>query len=534
LSPRPALALALALAFAAAGCTPRGSPPLSTAAEAIVNGTPDTSAAHRAVVAIRITVGGSRALCSGTLITPRVVLTAAHCAVLTSDPASYLVGFGDDTTGAAMQWLGVDKVRPHPLYTDAAAGADIALLHLSADAPADAVPIPALPGTLALGAGAVGQSADLVGFGDDALGHYGTKLHLALPIGVVCLDQACPIPGGACAPTSLGFVQTTGGTCSGDSGGPALVVVGAQEYVAGITSYGGPGGCLDYGCSTKVDAFQDFIDIFVAGAEKADGAGCAKAIECASGHCVDQVCCDTACDKGACDACSVAAGGAVDGVCAFNHAPCDDGLRCTSGDVCTAGACHGTPLSCPADACHQASSCDPTIGSCRPAANKPDGTACDDGDKCTANDACTGGACAGAPVACPGADACNAARCDPSQGCQLDRKADGTACDDGDKCTRDDACLAGACKGVSVPCAAADDCHEAGTCDPATGACSSPAKADGSGCAAGECRGGSCSAKKKSTGCGAAGGAPLPALAWAALALGWRQRRERFWSRPSR
>src|SRR5213079_763149 len=33
-----------------------------------------------------------------------------------------------------------------------------------------------------------------------------------------------------------------------------------------------------------------------------------------------------------------------------------------------------------------------------------------------------------------------------------------------------------------VTCAAADQCHDAGTCDPATGRCSSPAKPDGAAC----------------------------------------------------
>ena len=42
---------------------------------AIINGVEDTSAAHQAVVMLRSTTGR----CSGTLIAPTVVITAAHC-----------------------------------------------------------------------------------------------------------------------------------------------------------------------------------------------------------------------------------------------------------------------------------------------------------------------------------------------------------------------------------------------------------------------------------------------------------------------
>src|SRR5205823_13622723 len=60
--------------------------------------------------------------------------------------------------------------------------------------------------------------------------------------------------------------------------------------------------------------------------------------------------------------------------------------------------------------------------------------------------------------------------------------ADGGSCNDGDLCTQGDTCQAGTCTGNPVVCTAQDQCHVAGTCDPATGLCSNPAKADGTGC----------------------------------------------------
>lgn len=79
----------------------------------------------------------------------------------------------------------------------------------------------------------------------------------------------------------------------------------------------------------------------------------------------------------------------------------------------------------------------------------------------------------------------------------LGNKADGTACDDGNGCTRADRCVAGTCTaGAPVVCEA-PDCHTAGVCDPATGACSTPiALADGTACGddCGACSDGACEA----------------------------------------
>jgi hypothetical protein len=59
----------------------------------------------------------------------------------------------------------------------------------------------------------------------------------------------------------------------------------------------------------------------------------------------------------------------------------------------------------------------------------------------------------------------------------------GTGCSDGNLCTQTDTCQSGVCQGGNpVVCTASDQCHDVGTCAPATGACSNPARADGSAC----------------------------------------------------
>ncbi len=226
-----------------------------------------------------------------------------------------------------------------------------------------------------------------------------------------------------------------------------------------------------------------------------DENGVGNACDCQVLGCEDDgdVCTDEVCD------------GAT-GLCGPRHntAACDDGDACTRADACRDGVCTGAdPVVCAAqDQCHDAGVCDPASGACSNPA-MPDGTACSDGDACTQTDTCQAGACAGAhPVVCAAQDQCHdAGTCDPATGaCSNPAKADGAACDDGDACTRADTCQTGACSGADpVVCTAQDQCHDAGACDPATGACSNPPKANGAACDDGDactqtdaCQAGAC------------------------------------------
>jgi cysteine-rich repeat protein len=143
------------------------------------------------------------------------------------------------------------------------------------------------------------------------------------------------------------------------------------------------------------------------------------------------------------------------------YAPCDDGNGCTQLDNCVSGTCVGTdPVICePLDQCHDAGTCNPGSGLCSDPA-KADGTTCDDGDACSTTDECSSGVCAGTGLS-----------------------PDGTTCDDGSACTLTDTCNGGACIGTDpIICVSSGQCHEVGVCDPVTGACSDPAKIDGTPC----------------------------------------------------
>jgi len=127
-----------------------------------------------------------------------------------------------------------------------------------------------------------------------------------------------------------------------------------------------------------------------------------------------------------------------------------------------------------------------TIHATFSAAQEEEGLGCDDGNPCTLYASCEAGVCVGSnPVVCIASDTCHeAGTCDTATGlCSNPVKADGSACSDGNACTQTDTCLAGVCAGANpVICTASDTCRDVGTCDSTLGVCSNPPKAPGSAC----------------------------------------------------
>ncbi len=129
---------------------------------------------------------------------------------------------------------------------------------------------------------------------------------------------------------------------------------------------------------------------------------------------------------------------------------------------------------------------------------RKDGWRCDDGDPCTRADACASSEgtrfCVGEAMQCDDGNTCTDDWC-AEAGCRYTER-DGSACDDGDACTTDDACAGAACLGASVVCAPGNDC-EIATCDSSAGCSLQPRDEgpcdDGDACTTGEdCTDGAC------------------------------------------
>ncbi len=176
----------------------------------------------------------------------------------------------------------------------------------------------------------------------------------------------------------------------------------------------------------------------------------------------------TACETNVCDKTTGKCGlePVLDGT------PCDDGNKVTLGDACEKGACKaGSKLY----VCGKDADCDPL----------------EDGDLCNGVLYCdkNSKSCKVNPatkIVCPSVNdtACNKNRCEKTTGaCNLKAEKNGTACDDGDKCTAGDLCLGGLCKAGAeftcpckdnADCAAKDDgnlCNGVFFCNKATKKC---------------------------------------------------------------
>ena len=173
---------------------------------------------------------------------------------------------------------------------------------------------------------------------------------------------------------------------------------------------------------------------------------------------------------------------------------CDDGNVCTQGDLCANGWCKpGGLLDCGDNNVCTDDSCDPVTG-CQ---NPPNAQPCTDDNACTVGDGCQAGACVPGSVAdCDDQNVCTSDSCDADSGCS--NLAVPGACNDGNLCTVNDACLNGACvNGGFLECDDDNICTD-DSCSPDAGCLFQPnAKPcdDGDPCSSGDhCAGGKCAA----------------------------------------
>jgi secreted trypsin-like serine protease len=243
----------------------------------IIGGDRATASSYNAVVSLHETSATGvyvYPFCTGTLIDDDVVLTAAHCLdvgrrkVRTMSPDSLMIYIGispveafDNGTLSFDDFLYVSETKIHGSYDSRRLVNDIAILRLAAPV-TDVTPIPALPASEGFTSADIGATLNFAGFGQDETGDHGVRLEVDHVLGSLGCDvTGCPTPGDAA--TQIAYTNAIG-PCFGDSGGPAFIARGSVNYVGGITSYG-DSNCTVYGVSTRVDAYEAWINDFIGG-----------------------------------------------------------------------------------------------------------------------------------------------------------------------------------------------------------------------------------------------------------------------------
>ncbi len=220
----------------------------------IINGTEDQGDPSIIAVYAREPEAEGGALCTGTVVSPTVVLTAAHCVhpelVGQNAVFSVLTSWNLLDSENPSPRLAVKSVHYHPGFSKAALldGNDIAVVILAE--PTQLAPIKINRQSIA--PSLVGEDVRIVGYGlNTRFGKEGAgvKRQATLPLDKV--DEKFVLTG-----------TWSKGICSGDSGGPVLARIDGEEQVIGVNSFGFLF-CLGNSRSTRVDSYLDFVDQFL-------------------------------------------------------------------------------------------------------------------------------------------------------------------------------------------------------------------------------------------------------------------------------
>ena len=201
--------------------------------------------------------------CSGVLVRPNLVVTAAHC-FLPGEILYVALNATDQSNLQGSEIIASKQVAQHPDYRESNDVCAIVLANSTSIIP---VPLATTQEILA------SQSVTLVGFGrDDIYSTRGFGIKREVTVNFISVRKNV-VDDMTVEEKRFGFMSNlefvAGGhgydSCNGDSGGPAYVMVNGTRKVAGLTSRAtrtATNPCGDGGIYSRVDAFSDFFNRF--------------------------------------------------------------------------------------------------------------------------------------------------------------------------------------------------------------------------------------------------------------------------------